>query len=313
MANENYYHYDLIILGSGPAGCTATIYAAQANLSLALIVGNEQGGQITKASRIINWPGDPEEVSGVTLMERMLRQVVQLKGIVIHDFIEQAELTRYPFILSGTEGTYGCKALIIATGTSPRFLGLAKEQEYLGRGISTCALCDGYFYRGKDVVVIGGGDSMAEDALYLSNIAATVTVVHRSNHLRANASAMEQLKKTKSVRFILSTVVEEFLTDAEGIRGVRIHHLDSGKTQELSAAGVFIAIGSTPNSQIFTGQLAMENGCIKTKHSYTSQTSIRGVFAAGDVVLHQQRQAVIAAGSGCIAALDAKDFLASLK
>lgn len=309
---NNQKHYQLIILGSGPAGCTAAIYAARANLNFALITGIEQGGQLTKTSKIANWPGEPEEISGMVLMEKMLKQVRNFSQNVLSDSVSKVDLVQRPFQLQGDNGEYSCDALIIATGASAKFLEIPSEQQYMGRGVSTCAVCDGFFYKNKNVVIVGGGNTMAEDALYLAKIASTVTIVHRRDFMRVEPWSLEQLKKADNVKFELNNVVDEILGDERGVTGVNIKDVRSGLTKTLEATGVFVAIGHEPNSKIFSGQLEMDQGYLKTGHGFATQTSVPGVFAAGDIVHKNYQQAVVAAGSGCTAALDAKSFLSGL-
>lgn len=306
-------HFPLLILGSGPAGCTAMIYASRANIECAMITGLEQGGQLIKSAKIANWPGEPEEIAGTVLMENMITQVKNFNPNVLSDTIIEANLTKKPFYLKGDAEEYSCDALIIATGASAKFLGLSSEQKYIGQGVSSCAVCDGFFYRNKDVVVVGGGSTAVEDALYLVKIAKTVTVVHRRDSFRAEEWEIEQLKKAPNVKFEYNSVVTEILGDDQGVMGVKIKDIVTAVSKELETDGVFIAIGYQPNTKIFTGQLEMEYDYIVTGHGYISGGSIPGVFAAGDVVAGSYRQAVIAAGSGCTAALDAKDYLAKLK
>ncbi len=305
-------NHDLIILGSGPAGCTAAIYTARANLDFALITGFEQGGQITKTSNIANWPGEPNEISGAILMEKMMQQVAKFTDNIFQDEITQANLSVYPFSLKSDNHEYFCKSLIIATGASPRFLGVAKEQEYLGRGVSTCAVCDGFFYKGKDVAIVGGGNTMAEEALYLAKMARSVTIIHRRDSFRAEEWLVEQLKKTPNVKFELVSVIEDIIGNASGVAGLVLKNLTTNSVKEIAIDGLFIAVGHIPNSKIFANQLELEEDFIKTGYLLASQCSVAGVFAAGDVVFNHHRQAIVAAGSGCTAALDAKNFLGSL-
>ncbi len=309
--DSNYY--DLIILGSGPAGCTAAIYAAQAGLNFALAVGNQRGGQLTRTATVSNWPGEVKGIAGAVLMEKLWQQVANLNVPIIYDMIVRAEIASHPFrIYDAKNNAYDARVLIVATGTTPRLLGLAQEQEYLGRGVSICAICDGFFYRNCDVIVVGGGNTMAEEALYLAEIAATVTVIHRGNELRADAALLEQLRRRRNVTFMLNSTLKELLVDDNGVVGVKVQDVASGLTREFSVRGVFIAIGADPNSQVFNAKLAMVDNYIKIGYSLASQTSIAGIFAAGDVVWQNYRQAIVAAGSGCIAALDASHFLGSI-
>jgi thioredoxin reductase (NADPH) len=309
----NIKHYSLLILGSGPAGCTAMIYASRANIECAMITGLEQGGQLIKSAKIANWPGEPQEIAGTTLMEKMMTQAKNFSPNVLSDFIVKADLTKRPFYLKGDADEYSCNALIIASGASARFLGLPSEQKYVGQGVSSCAVCDGFFYRNKDVVVVGGGSTAIEDALYLAKIAKTVTVIHRRDSFRAEVWEIEQLKKEPNVKFEYNSVVTEILGNEHGVTGVEIKDVTNETRKKLEAEGIFIAIGYQPNTKIFVGQLETEHDYIVTGHNYASASSVSGVFAAGDVVAGNYRQAVIAAGSGCTAALDAKNYLAKLK
>ncbi|OGI45865.1 MAG: thioredoxin-disulfide reductase [Candidatus Muproteobacteria bacterium RIFCSPHIGHO2_01_FULL_65_16] len=311
-------HSRLLILGSGPAGYTAAIYAARANLKPVLITGLEQGGQLTTTTDVDNWPGDVEGLQGPDLMERMRRHAERFKTEIIFDHIHSADLKSRPFRLTGDNGAYTCDALVIATGASARYLGLPSEEKYKGKGVSACATCDGFFYKGRKVAVIGGGNTAVEEALYLANIAAQVTLVHRRDKLRAEAILVDQLlAKTKggNVAVEWNSELDEILGDKSGVTGVRLRD-KSGKAKELSLHGVFIAIGHAPNTAIFAGQLEMANGYIKTRggtDGAATATSIPGVFAAGDVQDHVYRQAITSAGTGCMAALDAEKYLMNLK
>lgn len=314
---KNSQHYRLLILGSGPAGCTAAIYAARAGLNFAMIVGVEQGGQITKTPKIANWPGEPNDISGAELMEKIMNQVRNFSANIVLDTITKADLSRRPFCLQGENpnNEYTCDALIIATGASPKFLGLPEEQKYLGRGVSTCAICDGFFYKNKHVVIVGGGNTAAEEALYLAKLATTVTLVHRRDTLRAEAWLVKQLQQTPNVKFEWNSVVAEILgNDAAGVTGVKLKNIELGASKTIEAAGMFIAIGYQPNTEIFSNGLEMVNGYIKTGAGGdgASAANIAGVFAAGDVVAYSYHQAIVAAGSGCTAVLDAKKFLESV-
>lgn len=306
-------HYQLLILGSGPAGCTAAIYAARANLNLAMIAGLEPGGQLTKTSKIANWPGEPEEISGLLLMEKMTKQVQNFKVAIYSDVITKADLTLRPLVLRGEATEYICDALIIATGATAKFLGLPSEAQYLGRGVSTCAVCDGFFYKNQEMVVVGGGNTMAAEALYLAKIASRVTVIHRREELRAEEWLIQQIKNTPNIQLALNCVVTEICGDAAGVTGVVILDHSSDAIKELPARGVFIAIGHQPNTELFSRQLVMENNYIKTGYQAITATSVSGVFAAGDVVAESYHQAIVAAGAGCVAALDAKNFLSTMK
>jgi len=311
-------HHRLLILGSGPAGYTAAVYAARANLSPALITGLQQGGQLMTTTEVDNWPGDPDGVLGPDLMDRMRRHAERFNTAMIYDHIHTANLRERPFRLEGDSGIYTCDALIIATGASARYLGLPSEEAFKGKGVSACATCDGFFYRGKPVAVIGGGNTAVEEALYLSNIASHVTLVHRRDKLRAEKILADKLiEKTRggNVTIEWNHVLDEVLGDQAGVTGVRIRHT-SGSTKELDVHGCFIAIGHTPNTHLFEGQLEMDEGYIRTQcgaEGNFTATSIPGVFAAGDVQDRHYRQAVTSAGTGCMAALDAERYLDMLK
>ena len=311
-------HCRLLILGSGPAGYTAAVYAARANLKPVLITGMEQGGQLTTTTDVDNWPGDEKGVQGPELMERMRRHAERFGTEIVFDHIKQATLTDRPLRLVGDAALYTCDALIIATGASARYLGLPSEEAFRGRGVSACATCDGFFYRGQAVAVIGGGNTAVEEALYLSNIASHVTLVHRRDALRAEKVLQERLfEKIRSgnVTVIWDHVADEVLGDASGVTGVRIRHARDGSTQNLEVMGVFIAVGHTPNTQLFEGQLEMHQGYLKVRSGIdgnATATTIPGVFAAGDVMDHVYRQAVTSAGSGCMAAIDAEKYLDAL-
>lgn len=311
-------HHRLLILGSGPAGYTAAIYAARANLGPALIAGLQQGGQLMTTTGVDNWPGDPDGVQGPDLMARMLRHAERFNTPIIFDHINRANLRQRPFLLEGDAGAYTCDALIIATGASARYLGLPSEKAFMGKGVSACATCDGFFYRGKPVAVIGGGDTAVEEALYLANIASHVTVVHRRDQLRAEKILADKLiEKTKGGNITIEWhhILDEVLGDDSGVTGIRLRHT-SGSTKEIPLHGVFIAIGHKPNTDIFSGQIDMDNGYIRTKcgpdGDFTA-TSVPGVFAAGDVQDPFYRQAITSAGTGCMAALDADRYLDMLK
>lgn len=307
---------NLIILGSGPAGYTTAIYAARANLSPVLITGHEQGGQLTRTDMIDNWPGDVSGVAGVELMDRMLRHAERFGTRIINDQIVGAELTSgQPFKLIGESGKYECRALIIATGAAARYLGLPSEQAFLGRGVSGCAVCDGFFYKGKDVAVVGGGDTAVSDALYLSNIASSITLVHRRDQLRAQPFLIDrlmELNKSGKVHIEWDSAIAEVLGDAKGVTGINVKNLKSNATKNLSIHGLFVAIGHKPNSEVFAGQIEMIDGFIKTnwtRDGNFTATNIQGVFAAGDVADRFYRQAITAAASGCMAALDVEKYL----
>ena len=310
-------HSRLLILGSGPAGYTAAVYAARANLSPLLVTGIEVGGQMTTTTDVDNWPGDDHGVQGPDLMERMRRHAERFDTKLVHDHISNADLSRRPFRLSGDSATYTCDALIIATGASARYLGLESEEAYKGRGVSACATCDGFFYRSQPVAVIGGGNTAVEEALYLSNIASSVTIVHRRDRFRAEKILANQLiEKARSGNVVIEWdhVLDEVLGDDTGVTGVRIRSTTTGERKSVDVHGCFIAIGHTPNTQVFDGQLAMNGGYILVRggsEGFATETSIPGVFAAGDVADHVYRQAITSAGSGCMAALDADRYLES--
>ncbi len=312
-------HSRLLILGSGPAGYSAAVYAARANLKPLLITGLAMGGQLTTTTDVDNWPGDVEGVQGPELMERMKKHAERFETEIIFDHIHTAELTTRPFKLTGDQGIYTCDALIIATGASARYLGLDSEEAFKGRGVSACATCDGFFYRNKPVAVIGGGNTAVEEALYLSNIASHVTVVHRRDSFRSERILSDKLlekSRTGNVTIEWNATLEEVLGNETGVNGIKIKALDTGAEKELPLDGVFIAIGHSPNTGIFDGQLAMRNGYIIIKTGLeggATSTSIPGVFAAGDVADSVYRQAITSAGSGCMAALDADKFLESLQ
>lgn len=312
-------HSKLLILGSGPAGYTAAVYAARANLNPVLITGIQQGGQLTTTTEVDNWPGDADGVQGPELMERMLKHAERFNTQVIFDHIHTADLSARPFKLSGDDGIYTCDALVIATGASARYLGLESEEAFKGRGVSACATCDGFFYRGKPVAVIGGGNTAVEEALYLSNIASRVTVVHRRDKFRSEKILSDKLiERSKSGNVVIewNQVLDEVLGNEMGVTGVRIKNVQDGSTQDIIVDGVFIAIGHSPNTEIFAGQLAMKNGYITVQggpEGNATATSVPGVFAAGDVADSVYRQAITSAGSGCMAALDAEKFLDNLE
>ncbi|WP_440682488.1 thioredoxin-disulfide reductase [Cysteiniphilum halobium] len=312
-------HHKLIILGSGPAGYTAAIYAARANLNPVIITGMQPGGQLTTTTDVDNWPGEENGIQGPELMQKLQAQAERFNTQMTYDHINQVDLNNRPFTLIGDNDQYTCDALIIATGASAKYLGLPSEEAFMGKGVSACATCDGFFYRGKDVVVIGGGNTAVEEALYLSNIAKTVTLIHRRDALRAEKILIDQImKKSKdgNIRFEWFHTLDEVLGNDAGVTGVRIKDVKSNSTKELAVDGVFIAIGHTPNTQIFNGQLKMENGYITVNSGLAgnaTQTSIEGVYAAGDVMDHVYKQAVTSAGTGCMAALDAEKYLDALK
>ncbi|SDM18303.1 thioredoxin reductase (NADPH) [Modicisalibacter muralis] len=311
-------HERLIILGSGPAGYSAAVYAARANLKPLLITGMQAGGQLTTTTDVDNWPGDDAGVQGPELMERMRKHAERFDTEVLFDHIHEVELRQQPYTLKGDNGTYTCDALIIATGASARYLGLASEQRFMGQGVSACATCDGFFYRNQEVVVVGGGNTAVEEALYLSNIASKVTLVHRRDSLRAEKILQDRLFEkvdNGNMAVLWNHILDEVLGDDSGVTGVRLRSVEDGGTQELSVPGVFIAIGHTPNTGIFEGQLDMADGYIKVKSGLdgnATATNRPGVFAAGDVMDHVYRQAITSAGSGCMAALDAERYLDDL-
>lgn len=308
-------HSRLIILGSGPAGYTAAVYAARANLKPTLITGIEVGGQLTTTTDVDNWPGDVEGLQGPALMQRMQQHAERFETQMVYDHINHADLSSRPFVLKGDQGTYSCDALIIATGASAMYLGLESEEKFKGQGVSACATCDGFFYRKQRVAVIGGGNTAVEEALYLSNIADHVTLVHRRDALRAEKILQDKLfekAENGNVTIVWDHTLDEVLGDNTGVTGARLRHMKTGETQDLQVAGVFIAIGHKPNTDLFEGQLDMENGYIRILSGLTgmaTQTSVPGVFAAGDVADHVYRQAITSAGFGCMAALDAEKFV----
>ena len=310
-------HHPLLILGSGPAGYTAAIYAARANLKPVLITGLEQGGQLTTTTDVDNWPGEPEGVQGPELMDKMLAQAKRFDTEIIFDHITAVDLEQKPYRLQGDSGQYTCDALIICTGASARYLGLESEEAFKGKGVSACATCDGFFYRNQKVAVIGGGNTAVEEALYLSNIASEVVLVHRRDELRAEAILVDHImaktvENGGNISIKWDSVLDEVLGDDAGVTGMRIRNVKSDATEELDLMGVFIAIGHSPNTGIFEGQLEMEGGYLKVRGGLdgdATQTTKPGVFAAGDVMDYVYRQAVTSAGTGCMAALDAERYL----
>lgn len=301
---SNIQHHPLIILGSGPAGYTAAIYAARANLKPVLIAGSLPGGQMTTTTEVDNWPGDPDGVQGPELMERMLKHAERFDTEFVYDTITATDLSKRPFILTGEVDTYSCDALIIGTGASARYLGLASEEAFKGKGVSACATCDGFFYRNLPVAVIGGGSTAVEESLYLSNIASNVTVVHRRDEFRSEKILADKLKAKDAdgnVDIEWFHVLDEVLGDERGVNGIRIKDVRDGTTKEIEVQGVFIAIGHNPNTEAFVGQLDMEDGYIKTQggsNGFATQTSVPGVFAAGDVQDYIYRQGITSAGTG---------------
>ncbi|MHB1098939.1 MAG: thioredoxin-disulfide reductase [Burkholderiales bacterium] len=316
--NSTAKHCRLLILGSGPAGYTAAIYAARANLNPVLVTGLAQGGQLTTTTEVDNWPADVMGVQGPELMERFHKHAERFETEIVFDHIHTAHLSKKPIELVGDSGTYTCDALIIATGASAMYLGLPSEQHFMGKGVSACATCDGFFYRGQDVCVVGGGNTAVEEALYLSNIAKHVTLIHRRDKFRSEKILIDKLMektRTGNISLELNHVLDEVLGDDSGVTGVRIKSTSDGPAKEISLHGVFIAIGHRPNTEIFQGQLEMKNGYIVTRgggEGNATATSIPGVFAAGDVQDHIYRQAITSAGTGCMAALDAERYLDEL-
>ncbi|HHK4342722.1 TPA: thioredoxin-disulfide reductase [Pseudomonas aeruginosa] len=308
-------HSRLIILGSGPAGYTAAVYAARANLKPVVITGIQPGGQLTTTTEVDNWPGDVEGLTGPALMTRMQQHAERFDTEIVYDHIHTAELQQRPFTLKGDSGTYTCDALLIATGASAQYLGMSSEEAFMGKGVSACATCDGFFYRNQVVCVVGGGNTAVEEALYLANIAKEVHLIHRRDKLRSEKILQDKLfdkAENGNVRLHWNTTLDEVLGDASGVTGVRLKNTIDGSTSELSLAGVFIAIGHKPNTDLFQGQLEMRDGYLRIhggSEGNATQTSIEGVFAAGDVADHVYRQAITSAGAGCMAALDAEKYL----
>ncbi|OYU27023.1 MAG: thioredoxin-disulfide reductase [Burkholderiales bacterium PBB2] len=313
--NANTQHHSLLILGSGPAGYTAAIYASRANLNPTLLTGMAQGGQLMTTTEVDNWPADVMGVQGPELMERFQKHAERFQTQIVFDHINAVDFSKRPFTLKGDSATYTCDALIIATGASAKYLGLPSEEAFAGRGVSACATCDGFFYRGQEVCVVGGGNTAVEEALYLSNIASKVHVIHRRDKFRAEPILIDKLMaKAESGNVVLHlwTTLDEVLGDQSGVTGVRIKSTQDGGTQDLALQGCFIAIGHQPNTEIFKDQLEMKDGYIVTRsglNGFATMTSVPGVFAAGDVQDHIYRQAITSAGTGCMAALDAQRFL----
>ncbi|WP_321324235.1 thioredoxin-disulfide reductase [Thiomicrorhabdus sp.] len=311
-------HCKLLILGSGPAGYTAAVYAARANLEPVMITGMQQGGQLTTTTEVDNWPGDPEGLTGPDLMVRMQQHAERFGTEILFDHIHTAELNEKPFKLIGDSGEYTCDALIIATGASAKYLGLESEESFKGKGVSACATCDGFFYRNQKVAVIGGGNTAVEEALYLSNIASEVTIVHRRDSFSSEkilAKHLQEKADNGNINIEFNSTLDEVLGDNMGVTGLRLKDTQTGETKEIDVAGVFIAIGHTPNTGIFDGQLEMDNGYLKVQSGLqgnATQTSIPGVFAAGDVMDQMYKQAITSAGAGCMAALDAEKYLDNL-
>ena len=312
---SNVKHCRFLIIGSGPAGYTAAIYGARANLKPVLITGLEQGGQLTTTTDVENWPAGAEGLQGPALMQQMLEHAERFETEVVFDHIHTADLGQRPFRLEGDAGVYTADALVIATGASAKYLGLPSEEAFKGKGVSACATCDGFFYRGRKVAVIGGGNTAVEEALYLSNIAAEVVLVHRRDELRAEKILQDRLfdrAQNGNVSILWNHVLEEVLGDDSGVTGMRVRDVESNETADVDLAGVFIAVGHAPNTGIFAGQLDMSGGYIKVRsgtEGYATATSVAGVFAAGDVADHVYRQAITSAGFGCMAALDAERWL----
>ena len=309
-------HHRLIILGSGPAGYTAAVYAARANLKPVVITGIEPGGQLTTTTEVDNWPGDVEGLQGPDLMVRMQQHAERFETEIVYDHIHTVNIKDRPFVLEGDSGTYTCDALIIATGASAMYLGLESEQAFMGKGVSACATCDGFFYRGQKVAVIGGDNTAVEEALYLSNIAEEVVLVHRRDKLRAEKILQDKLLAKDNIKVMWDHTLDEVLGDDSGVTGMRVKSTKDDTTENVELQGVFIAIGHKPNTDIFQGQLDMNNGYIKIKSGLegnATATSVPGVFAAGDVADHVYRQAVTSAGAGCMSALDAEKYLESLE
>lgn len=312
---SDFVHHKLIILGSGPAGYTAAVYAARANLNPVILTGMQQGGQLTTTTDVDNWPGDPKGVQGPELMQRMQEHAERFDTDVIFDHVEKTDFSQKPFKLYGNNANYSCDALIIATGASAQYLGLESEETFMGKGVSACATCDGFFYRGKEVAVVGGGNTAVEEALYLSNIASKVTLIHRRDKLRSEKILQDKIldrAKTGNIEIIWNHELAEVTGDDMGVTGLRLKSRVDDSEKNIDVAGVFIAIGHKPNTDIFKGQLEMHNGYLKIQSGLegnATQTSVEGIFAAGDVADHIYRQAVTSAGFGCMAALDAERHL----
>jgi thioredoxin reductase (NADPH) len=314
----NMKHSKVLILGSGPAGYTAAVYAARANLAPTLITGIAQGGQLMTTTEVDNWPADANGVQGPELMQRFLAHAERFNTEIVFDHISEVQLQQRPFILKGDSGSYSCDTLIISTGASAKYLGLPSEEAFMGKGVSGCATCDGFFYRGQDVCVVGGGNTAVEEALYLSNIANKVTLIHRRDTFRAEAIMIDKLHEKVAagkIELKLHCTLDEVLGDATGVTGVRLKNVNTGATEDVAVKGCFIAIGHSPNTDIFKGQLDMKDGYLITQsgnNGMATMTSVPGVFAAGDVQDHIYRQAITSAGTGCMAALDAQRFLENL-
>lgn len=312
-------HIKLLILGSGPAGYTAAVYAARANLNPVMITGMQMGGQLTTTTEVDNWPGDVEGLQGPALMERMKAHAERFDTEIVFDHIDEVDLNQRPFYLKGSSGEYTCDSLIICTGASAKYLGLESEEAFKGKGVSACATCDGFFYRKKKVAVIGGGNTAVEEALYLANIAEEVIVVHRRDKFSSEKILQDKIKdraENGNVTIKWNSELDEVLGDNMGVTGMRIKNRETGETEDIALEGVFVAIGHSPNTQIFDGQLEMNGGYIKVQSGLegnATQTSIEGIFAAGDVMDHTYRQAITSAGTGCMAALDAERYLDNLE
>lgn len=311
-------HIRLLILGSGPAGYSAAVYAARANLNPVIIAGMQLGGQLTTTTEVDNWPGDPHDLTGPALMERMQAHAERFGTEIVYDHINSVDFSQRPFRLVGDSDEYTCDALIIATGATAQYLGLESEQAFMGRGVSACATCDGFFYKKQPVMVVGGGNTAVEEALYLSNIASHVTLVHRRDSLRSEKILQDHLFAKQAegkISIIWNHQVDQVLGDQRGVNAVRIQHMTDGSSQDVTVQGLFVAIGHKPNTGIFDGQLAMQDGYLTVQsgtQGNATQTSIEGIFAAGDVADHVYRQAITSAGSGCMAALDAEKYLDNL-
>ena len=312
---SNVLHAKVLILGSGPAGYTAAVYAARANLNPVLITGMAQGGQLMTTTEVDNWPGDVHGVQGPDLMQRLLEHAQRFKTEIVFDHIASVDLAQRPFLLKGDSGSYSCDALIICTGASAKYLGLPSETAFMGRGVSGCATCDGFFYRDQVCAVVGGGNTAVEEALYLSNIASKVVLIHRRDSFRAEPIMVDKLMERVAqgkIELRLHSALDEVLGDASGVTGVRIRNVQDGTLQDIALQGCFIAIGHQPNTEMFQGQLEMKDGYIVPRsgtQGFATMTSVPGVFAAGDVQDHVYRQAITSAGTGCMAALDAQRFL----
>lgn len=307
------HNYELLILGSGPAGCSAAIYAARANLHCAMLSGIDLGGQLARAAKVANWPGE-REVAGAALMEQMLEQVRSLPVDVIYDSVSSVELSASPFKVFCSNAEYSCAAIIIAMGSYPRLLDLNHEQAYLGRGVSTCTTCDGFFYRGKEVAIVGGGNSMAHAVLYMAQLASKVHIIHHSDQFRVEAIELDRLHKLPNVEFHCFAEVKDYIGDGQQLSGLRLRNLRTQQDEVLEVSGCFLNIGHVPNTELFRHQIALKDGGVMVGyHGVSTQCSVDGVFAAGDLIYGLPKQAVVAAGWGCMAALDAAHYLRNLK